>query len=60
MSKELSSNKRYLTWNTFNGSVQVIVARNYWKALSKAQKWFGSNTGIRVKRDTFSTISGVR
>ena len=60
MSKKLSSNKRYLTWNTFNGSVQVIVARNYWKALNKAQKWFGKNTGIRVKEDTLSTINGVR
>ena len=60
MSKELSSNKRYITWNTLNGSVEVIIARNYWKALDKAQIWFGKDTGIRIKEDTLSTISGVR
>ena len=47
--------KRYLTMNTKDGSVRIVIAKSYWKALKNAQEWYGSQTGIRVWKDTLST-----
>ena len=52
--KDIKS-KRYITMNLLNGSVHLIVARNYWKALKKAKRWFGDNSKIKVIQDTLST-----
>ena len=52
--KDIKS-KRYVTMNLLNGSVHLIVARNYWKALKKAKRWVGDNSKIKVIQDTLST-----
>ena len=46
--------KKYITRNMLNGSVHIVMARSYWRALDKARKWFGSNS-IRVWEDKLSS-----
>ncbi len=55
MKHKVIKRKKYVTMNMLNGSVHLIVARNYWKALKKAKQWFGDNSKIKVIQDTLST-----
>ena len=55
---EIKQTKRWISMH--NNSTQIIIARNYWRALKKAQKWFNSNTQVRVWEDRLSTTNGVR
>ena len=47
--------RKYLAYNTKDGSVHIVIAKGYWAAFKKAQKWFGSQTGIKVVQDNLST-----
>jgi hypothetical protein len=49
-----SKRQRFISMNLLNGSVQIIIARGYWKAFKKAKAYFG-NKPIKVWPDTFST-----
>ena len=51
----MTSNKRFIIMNTKDGSIRLTMHQNYWKALKSGQKWFGSQTGIRVWEDKLST-----
>ena len=47
--------KKYITVNTLDNSVHIVITKSYWKALKEAQQWFGNNAKIRVYRDTLSS-----
>ena len=46
--------KKYITMNTADNSVHIVIAPSYHKAFKQAKAWFG-NKPIRVWRDTLST-----
>ena len=52
--------KRFISLNVANGSIQLIISRNYWRAFKRAQLYFGSKAKVRVWEDKLSTINGVR
>ena len=53
MTNKTQSDKRYIVM--FRNAIHIVISKNYWRALKKAQKYFNSQTGIRVWQDTLST-----
>ena len=49
--------KKYITVNTLNNGIHIVVATNYWKALKKAKNWFGSKSKIKVIQASIDTQS---
>ena len=50
-----SEPRRYLTMNTNDGSVRIVLSKSYWKALKSAQRYFGEKARVRVWEDKLST-----
>ena len=50
-----SEPRRYLTMNTNDGSVSIVLSKSYWKALKSAQRYFGEKARVRVWEDKLST-----
>ena len=46
---------RYLTMNTVNGSVKIVVAQSHKRAISMAKTFFGAKAPLYVIQDTLST-----
>ena len=47
-------NKRCITMNLANGAIQLVVAKNYWKAMQKARVIFGDSR-VKVWEDGLSS-----
>ncbi len=50
----MSKSNKYITMNTADNSIHIVIAPSYQKAFKMAKSWFG-NKPIRVWRDTLST-----
>ena len=46
--------KKFITKNLLNGSVEVVIAKSYWKAMEKARTYFGSSK-VKVWEDGLSS-----
>ena len=46
--------KRFITMNIANGAIQIVIAKNYWKAMDKARVMFGDSR-VKVWEDGLSS-----
>tara|TARA_R100000808_G_C2099269_1_gene116932 strand:- start:715 stop:870 length:156 start_codon:yes stop_codon:yes gene_type:complete len=46
--------KRFITMNIASGAIQLVIAKNYWKAMNKARVIFGDSR-VKVWEDGLSS-----
>ena len=47
-------NKKFITMNMLNNSIEVVIAKSHWKAMDKARAFFGSSK-VKVWEDKLSS-----
>lgn len=47
--------KKFITMNLLNNSVEIVIAKSHWKAMTKAKAFFGSNSKVKVWEDKLSS-----
>ena len=47
-------NKKFITMNMLNNSIEVVIAKSHWKAMDKARVMFGDSR-VKVWEDGLSS-----